>query len=121
MCTLVMGTEPTDHLLANSDGTVGVRLNLYHNTPEWLKRDALPFDLITIPNLDHEVSRLAHSHPHVAEEEYWLRDSDIVWDGPKPDAEYLRFDHPKASRQYLNAMAAETAYDRAHYRDSRAR
>ena len=104
-----MPTTPTDDPLANSDRTVGVSGELDHDTVRSLKRDALLFDQIVIPNSDNipeswgsielsELKRISKS------ELDWLRDIGIVRDIPW----LVRTDHPTLYRQYLNAWVAET-------------
>jgi hypothetical protein len=88
--TQVMPTTPTDDLLANSDRTVGVHGFLDHATNA-LKREALLFDQIGIPQLDlNVVSSL--------DDLFWLRDIGIVRDVPPL---FL-------GAQHLDAFVAET-------------
>lgn len=131
MYTLVMATKPTDDPLANTDRTVGVHGGLGRwELGDWklgdiksLKREALLFDQIALPDLDwslkvgaleervSDLTRSSLSHVDFVsshDELYWLRDHGIVRDLPTRGGEYLLFDQPTANRQYLNAFVAET-------------
>ena len=84
-----MATMPTDDPL---ERTVGVRWELDYQVPlESLKREALLFDQIAIPNLDQKVAS--------NEKLYWLRDNGIV-----RDINTESRSEPTANLQYLDEM-----------------
>lgn len=104
-----MATPPTDD---PRDRTVGVRKALgpwivEHDGVEPLKREALLFDQIAIPDVDKKLAALAaagFTHVNGIREVCWLRDVGIVRDVPPFTNE--DFDSP-VPRQCVDAMLAE--------------
>jgi len=99
-----MATAPTDDPLGNDDCTVGVCGEQDLGDLKSLKRDALLFDQIAIPNLDRNVADLRYDLDRDSLDElFWLRDIGIVRDGPLP---YFSVkDSPTVDLQFLNALA----------------
>jgi hypothetical protein len=121
-----MATTPTDDPLVNSDRTVGVRADIDDGRlkPKWdqaglklLKREALLFDQILIPELERWLppagswrwrSHLDWGYPfaskHEAKELRWLRDIGVVG-----NADNTHFHDNEGMRLLVREVLAEIA------------